>query len=176
MLVGLDRIYGTGLSCRALLELSVRLGADVPFLIRGGTARARGIGERLEPLRSLRDCYFLIVKAQDKPSTGEMFRRLDAAEYIKPDIAGTAAALNAGDYRAAVSSFDNSFAVLWRESSVKKHLFETGADAVSLSGSGPAWFAVYREKGKAAAAERTLKGLNTACFLCTPSDQSVVIE
>ncbi len=32
------------------LDVAVRLGADVPFCLRGGRARVTGIGERLEPL------------------------------------------------------------------------------------------------------------------------------
>ena len=176
VLVGLDRLYQTELSYEKLLNIAVKLGADVPFLIRGGTSRARGIGEVLEPLSPLSDCYFLIAKGEEKPSTGEMFSRLDSAEYNKPDIEKTAFALNSGDFPAVLASVDNSFAALWRESPVKAELLKSKADAVSLSGSGPAWFAVYRDKDRATAAEKSLKELNIPCFLCTPENKSLIFE
>lgn len=176
VLCGLDRLYETGLSYEKLLKMSVRLGADVPFLIRGGTSRAKGIGELLEPLKPLPDCYIIIANGEEKPSTGEMFSRLDSTEYIKPDINKTAAALNSGDLGAVLSSLDNSFDALWQESRVKAALLKTGADAISLSGSGPARFAVYRDKNTAEAAEKALKSLDIPCFLCTPMDKSLIIE
>lgn len=176
VLMGLDRLYEAGLSYEKLLNIAVKLGADVPFLIRGGTVRARGIGEVLKPLKPLSGCYFLIAKGEDKPSTGEMFRRLDSAEYNKPDIEKTVAALNSGDLGTVLYALDNSFAALWRESRVRDELLKTGADAVSLSGSGPAWFAVYLDKDRAEAAEKALKELNISCFLCKPENKSLIFE
>lgn len=176
VLVGLDRLYKTELSYEKLLNIAVGLGADVPFLIRGGTARAKGIGEVLEPLKPLCGCYFLIAKGENKPSTGEMFSRLDSAEYYKPDIEKTVSALNSGDLSAVLATMDNSFAALWRESPIKAELLKTKADAVSLSGSGPAWFAVYLDRDRATAAEKSLKELNIPCFLCKPENKSLIFE
>lgn len=176
VLVGLNKLYETGFSYEKLLNIAVGLGADVPFLIRGGTARAKGIGELLEPLKPIGGCYFLIAKAENKPSTGEMFRRLDTAEYNKPNIEDTVSALNSGNLSAVFSSIDNSFAALWQESGVKSELLKTKAEAVSLSGSGPAWFAVYRDKEKATAAEKAMKELNISAFLCEPEDKSLIFE
>lgn len=176
VLVGLDKLYEAELSYERLLSVAVKLGADVPFLIRGGTARAKGIGELLEPVKPLCDCYFLIAKGENKPSTGEMFRRLDSAKYNKPDIEKTVSALNSGDVSAVFSSLDNSFAALWQESHVKAELLKTDADGVSLSGSGPAWFAVYRDKEKAVAAEKALKALSIPVFICDPQNKSLIFE
>lgn len=176
VLVGLDKLYEAELSYERLLSVAVKLGADVPFLIRGGTARAKGIGELLEPLKPIGGGYFLIAKGENKPSTGEMFRRLDSAKYNKPDIEKTVSALNSGDVSAVFSSLDNSFAALWQESHVKAELLKTDADGVSLSGSGPAWFAVYRDKEKAVAAEKALKALRIPVFICEPQNKSLIFE
>jgi 4-diphosphocytidyl-2-C-methyl-D-erythritol kinase len=45
----LNRIWETNLSCEELEKLGAKLGADVPFLVQGGTAFAEGIGEKLRP-------------------------------------------------------------------------------------------------------------------------------
>ena len=176
VLVGLDKLYEAKLSYEKLLKIAVKLGADVPFLIRGGTARAKGIGEILEPIKPIGGCYFLIAKGENKPSTGEMFRLLDSADYNKPDIEKTATAINSQDMVSLLASMDNSFAALWRESRIKAELLKTDADAVSLSGSGPAWFAVYLDKNRAVAAEKALKALNIPAFLCEPENKSLIFE
>ena len=54
VLLGLNRLYGAGLSMQRLSEIGLTLGADVPFcLLMGGAALACGIGERLTPLPSM---------------------------------------------------------------------------------------------------------------------------
>lgn len=176
VLAGLDRLYGTDFSYEKLCGMAKRLGADVPFLIRGGTQRAEGIGEILTPLKNLSGCYFLIAKAENKISTAEMFKKLDSAFYPKPDIEKTVRAINSGDYYKMIASFGNSFSVIWDGSPIKSLLRETKADSVSLSGSGPAWFAVYRDKNTAQAAENTLKKRNIECYLCAPCEKSLIIE
>ncbi len=59
----LNRIWNLGLPNRTLCELGARLGADVPFLVEGGTAMAEGIGDLLTPLApaSLPADYALLV-------------------------------------------------------------------------------------------------------------------
>ena len=55
VLRGLNRLWHLGLSYDQLCRIGARLGADVPFCIRGGTARGTGIGEILKKLPSLPD-------------------------------------------------------------------------------------------------------------------------
>ena len=45
-LVGLNRLWGLGLSADRLEEIGLTVGADVPFCVRGGLQRAQGVGER----------------------------------------------------------------------------------------------------------------------------------
>ena len=176
VLAGLDRIYNTGLSYETLSGLAARLGADVPFMLRGGTARATGIGEVLEPLPALRDCFIIIAKSEQKPSTGEMYSALDRTEYPQPDISETVSALESGSISRLSGTLRNSFSVLWKDSPLQRILEGTEAAAVSLSGSGPARFAVYQSRATAESAEKVLKNKNIECFLCRPAEKSLVIE
>jgi 4-diphosphocytidyl-2-C-methyl-D-erythritol kinase len=50
VLLVLNRMWGCGLDIDQLAALGARLGADVPVFVRGRTAMASGIGERLEPV------------------------------------------------------------------------------------------------------------------------------
>src|SRR5690242_3699597 len=49
-LVGLDRLLGLDLSEEEIRDLAAGLGSDVPFFLKGGTARATGRGEQVRHL------------------------------------------------------------------------------------------------------------------------------
>jgi len=53
-LLGLNQLWGCGLSLSDLAELGAELGADVAFFLRGGSALGEGKGERITPLPDLR--------------------------------------------------------------------------------------------------------------------------
>lgn len=176
VLAGLNRLYKTGISKTELCKIAVKIGADVPFLIAGGTARARGIGEKLTPLMPLKDCWFLLAKAEEKPSTAEMFSRLDSTDYIKPDIEKTVNAVNCGDLNGVLENLGNSFEILWSKSALKEMLSSTHPAACSLSGSGPARFAVYGDLNAALRARDKLSAKGVFCEICKPLNKSLIFE
>jgi len=72
VLLVLNRLWETGLSREDLLELGLRLGADVPFFVYGRNALGEGIGERLRPLE-LADAWYFVLVPQVSVSTKETF-------------------------------------------------------------------------------------------------------
>ena len=60
-LVGLDRLWGLGMSTDRLAAVGVKLGADVPVFVRGLAAWAEGVGERLAPVVLEQPWYVLLV-------------------------------------------------------------------------------------------------------------------
>jgi 4-diphosphocytidyl-2-C-methyl-D-erythritol kinase len=60
VLLVLNRLWDCGLGIDRLAELGAALGADVPLFVRGRTAMARGIGEKLQPVRLGRRHYVLV--------------------------------------------------------------------------------------------------------------------
>lgn len=60
-LIVLNRLWGTGLSRERLMELALRLGADVPFFVYGECAVGEGIGERLRALELPAAWYLVLV-------------------------------------------------------------------------------------------------------------------
>ena len=86
---GMNILYKTGLSEEALKELGVKIGADVPYCIMGGTALAEGIGEKLTPLPDVPEAAVLLAKPDLFVSTKEVYGRLNLSEETKhPDIDG----------------------------------------------------------------------------------------
>lgn len=71
-LVALNRIWNLGFPLHELAELGQQLGADVPVFVRGRTAWAEGIGERLTPV-TIDEPWYLIVTPPVAVSTAEIF-------------------------------------------------------------------------------------------------------
>ena len=189
---GMDRLYGLGLgrsdAASTLLALrtlyapslpdvqlehmAAALGSDVPFFIRGGTALARGRGERLTPMPRLRDGWFVIVKPPEGFSTPAMYRRLDALPPEPPRPDAMPAALAAEDIRAVAAALYNSFeravppdSAVWDiESALRAH----GALAALLSGSGSAVFGLFAREDTARAAAETLRERWPMTFAAQP--------
>ena len=78
-ILALNKYYNEPLSFEQLQDLSVLLGADVPFFLVGGTVRAKGIGEDLYALKYLGDYNVLLVKKGNKTSTKTMYEKIDYA-------------------------------------------------------------------------------------------------
>lgn len=71
-LVGLNKLWGAGLNEDQLAELGRQLGADVPVFVRGRSAWAEGVGERLQPLE-LPEIWYLVLTPACHVSTAEIF-------------------------------------------------------------------------------------------------------
>jgi 4-diphosphocytidyl-2-C-methyl-D-erythritol kinase len=165
VLMGLDRLYETGLGNTGLTSLSEKLGSDVPFFINGGTAFCRGRGEITEAVKT--DVVFdiLIVKPDIAVSTKDIYAAFrPGCVEIRPDTKTLINALKAND---AVASAENMVNVLEYVTlklypeirDIKTKLSELGALNSMMSGSGSAVFGIFRNRYDATlAADHMAKG------------------
>ncbi len=72
VLLVLNRLWGLKLKRAELMELGLRLGADVPFFVYGRSALGEGVGERLRGL-DLAPAWYLVLTPQVPVSTKEIF-------------------------------------------------------------------------------------------------------
>ena len=68
----LNKIWSIQASEDELAELGRQLGADVPVFVRGQSAWAEGVGEKLTPI-NMEECWYLIINSQIHVSTAQMF-------------------------------------------------------------------------------------------------------
>ncbi len=176
VLVGLRSLYNSEISDSALEKTALKLGADVPFFINGGCKRAQGIGEIFTELKPLGYGYFLLCKAEEKASTGAMYRILDSKEYKKCDTKAVISAIEQNDLKGISENIYNAFTEVWNKSFVKKAMLKENPLTVSLSGSGPTWFAIYEKEQDAINAKSSLEGQSISCYLVTPEDKSIIFE
>jgi len=82
-LVALNKLWQCHLNEDALAEIGQHLGADVPVFVRGKTAWAEGIGEKLTPL-NLPEQWFVILKPDAHISTAKIFTHRELTRNTTP--------------------------------------------------------------------------------------------
>lgn len=165
VLVGMNRLFGLGLSQQELKERGVKLGADVPYCIMRGTVLAEGIGEILTPLAPMPKCFILVAKPGISVSTKTVYEKLDAKEIENhPDINGVIAGLDEGDLKKIAASMGNvlenvtitDYPII---EDIKNVMKEEGALNAMMSGSGPTVFGIFDDKQLARKAGQKIKEL-----------------
>ena len=163
VLQGLDMLYETKLSQAALERMGLKLGADVPYCLRGGTVLAEGIGEVLTDLPTLPRTAIVIVKPKISVSTADIYKAMDSAEIVaRPDTPALIAALEAKDVRALAVQMHNVMEPVTRGmhpviGEIKNALLEYGALGAIMSGSGPSVFGLFDDFALAKKAGNALK-------------------
>ena len=152
---GINELFGLQASQESLKKLGLRVGADVPYCIMGGTALAEGIGEKLSPLPSPPGCFLAVAKPDISVSTKYVYEHLDEEGVPShPDIDGMINALESGDLGGIVSRLGN---VLERVTvkrhpvidELKREMTEGGALGSLMSGSGPTVFGIFSSGAQA---------------------------
>ena len=160
---GMNELFECGASEEDLRELGVKVGADVPYCIMGGTALAEGIGEKLSKLPSPPPCVLLVAKPDINVSTKYVYEHLDAEGVSHhPDIDGMIQAIEDQELQGIVKRLEN----VLENVTVKKYpviqeikdiMIEMGAEGSLMSGSGPTVFGIFTEEEKAKAALKVLE-------------------
>jgi len=83
VLIGLNRMWRTGLSRSALMRLGLKLGADVPFFLVGQTAFVTGVGEQLQVMECP-DASYLVFRPAATVPTSEIFNDPDLTRDTEP--------------------------------------------------------------------------------------------
>lgn len=148
-------LYGLDISDQVLMELGVKLGADVPYCILAKTALSEGIGEVLTEVPALPDCYVVVAKPDVSVSTKMVYENLHANELEHhPDVAGMVEALKQGNLSGVTARMENVLETVTtklypRIEEIKQTMKDAGAKNAIMSGSGPTVFGIYAD-GKAA--------------------------
>jgi len=159
---GLNELWNMGLSQQELKELGVKLGADVPFCLMGGTAIARGIGEVLTPLPPAPNFGVILVKPAFGVSTAQVYRGLDLNNLgPRPSTPGMLEALRRKDLAQVAGELTNVLESVTLRlhpelKEIKEQLTRAGCRGVLMSGSGPTVFGLAENENTAAQIARKL--------------------
>ena len=83
VLVGLNHLWGLGLSREALARIGLGVGADVPVFVHGQAAFAEGVGELLTPI-TLPEPWYLVLSCPEVVSTADMYQVAELTRDSSP--------------------------------------------------------------------------------------------
>ena len=162
VLKGLNVIFGKPFNNDKLIEIGTKLGADIPFCILGGCARAEGIGEILTPLPMPPVLKCVIAKPEPFVSTRWVYENLDLSK--RPENLNIDMVIEGIETNDISLICKNSANILesvtipkypvvgW----IKQAFYDSGAILSLMSGSGSAVFGLFGNE------EDALKGVGNA--------------
>ena len=149
VLIALNDIYNTKLTDCELINIAVKIGADVPFFILKGTCLAEGIGEKLTRIENNTNPFILIYKPSFSISTKWAYENLKINSKPVYDINKITENLKNKNY-----NFSDIFNYLEDVSiteyseiyDIKNKMKRLGATAALMSGSGSSVFGIFNDE------------------------------
>ena len=194
VLVGMNRIFNLGLKQNKLMELGLKIGADVPFCIMGQAAAekalqesfaddpdachcalATGTGTDLKPLTGL-DSFIVLSKPAIGVSTAEVYRGIDNEGIPRhPDNNAVISAICENNYKVLEEKMVNvlenfalkRYPIIVYTKNIMSDLCQSAGipNCVMMSGSGPTVFCLCEELSKAQQICEVMKARNPESFV-----------
>lgn len=161
VLMGLNSLTDSRTSSEELIEIGLKLGADVPFFIFKGPALAEGVGERLRPIEGLPKLWLILINPGINVPTGEIFGRFNLG------LTKEGKNLNITRFNHSLSTVCSNmtndlenvtFEIYPAVQEAKDLLVRYGAMAALMSGSGSTVFGLYKDRKKAENSLTAMKG------------------
>jgi 4-diphosphocytidyl-2-C-methyl-D-erythritol kinase len=176
VLLGLDRLWKLGLGPPGLHPIAVRLGADVPYFLVGGTALGLARGDEIYPLHAQIRAHVVVVDPERPVSTAAVFRRIDARltprensytifRFVSRHLeGGVALGILRNDLEPA--ALEEAPELAEKVGRIRGVLLQCGAQLAALSGSGSAYFGTFDDPKRARRARVTLAADGFRAFGC----------
>lgn len=180
VITALNKLYGTDLSYDELCKIGVKVGADVPFCITGGTMLAQGVGDILHKVKSLPRCYIVLAKPDFGVNTAKAYKQFDECGKIHtPDKFGMLCAMQSRNLDDICNKMENvfeQFIEVPNRITIKEIMRNNGACGVCMSGSGPTVFGIFKSRDDAEKAAEYLKDFAKDICVCTPVNKGCKID
>ena len=152
-LLCLKRMYHLPISIKELMDIGVKIGADVPFCLTKQMGRVQGIGEQISSHSYRLNCYVILVKPDKGVSTKQCFQLCNNAgdAHINDELEY---AVRLGDFKKTCALLNNSLEAPAMQlvpeiKQIKDEMLALGVPGVIMSGSGSTVFGLVKEKEKA---------------------------
>lgn len=145
----MNKMFNINANDEELEKLALKIGADVPYCINGGTALCEGIGEKITRLKPFKDKIVVLVKPPFGVSTKEVYKSFDLSRVVfHPKTDEIINAMSNDDIHFVANNMKNLLenVTLKRHkviSTIKNDMNELGAISSMMSGSGPTVFAFF---------------------------------
>lgn len=165
-LIGLERLWRTGIEKEKLCVMGASLGADVPYFLTGGTALGLGRGDEIIELPEIVERRILLINPGIEISAAEAYRALPVEltlPYVKDKMPfslesaefGVSAPMTVSALRNDLES--GVLGVYPGLEEIGLRMRRAGALATMMSGSGSTFFALFETDAARAAAIRDIE-------------------
>lgn len=179
VLFSLNRLYSAPFTLKELVKIGASVGADIPFILIGGTALCLDIGSVVAPLNDLGGVYFAVVKPDCGSNTREAYSAIDSSESLRrPNGEAMCEALEDGDFKGAFKYCANIFeqVIEFKDRvDIKDAMYKCGAKAACMTGSGTAVFGVFFDKESAEECVSRLEKTYPRVYFCEPKNCGIEI-
>ncbi|HPD55900.1 MAG TPA: 4-(cytidine 5'-diphospho)-2-C-methyl-D-erythritol kinase [Smithellaceae bacterium] len=166
-LMALNELCSFGLSKNELMQLGLKLGADVPFFIFGDSAFATGIGENLTSCKNLPELHLVLLNPRFPLSTKSIYDNLnlrltsEKINYSMPRLSAL------GDVvRELHNDLEEVSLQMHPElGDLKEILLRHGALGALMSGSGPTVFGIFSDEKSASSASVAISAETSGRYL-----------
>lgn len=147
VLKAVNILFDLGLDLETLCKLGVRIGADVPYCLLGGTALAEGIGEKLTPISDCPQWRILLAKPPVGVSTAHVYKNYNSSTAVHPDISLIREGIEKGDFDIVAGNMGNVLEAVTAPEVpyigyIEKIMKDCGGYPM-MSGSGPTVFGLF---------------------------------
>jgi 4-diphosphocytidyl-2-C-methyl-D-erythritol kinase len=145
----MNKIFDINANDDELRALGLKLGADVPYCISGGTALCEGVGEQITQLKPFNDKILILIKPPFGVSTKEVYKNFDLSRVIfHPRIEELIDHMENDDIYFVANNMKNLLENVTLKkhrviSSIKEQAKLNGSIGTMMSGSGPTVFAFF---------------------------------
>lgn len=179
VLAALNVLTGANLTVRKLARIGLKVGADVPFCLQGGTMLAQDIGGILSDLPDMPQCYVVLAKPESGVSTAEAYSLCDSCQNRRsPDKRGMLRAVLDSDLDGIAHALGNVFEQVIgvpERVPIKTAMRANNALGCCMSGSGPTVFGIFEKKEDAESCARDLKKIVPNVFVTVPVESGTDI-
>ncbi len=174
---GLNELLKLNMTTDEMCQMAVKIGADVPYCIIGGTALSEGIGEILTPIEAPAQCTLLIAKPDIDVSTKFVYENLHVETRTNhPDVDAMLEQISNQDLIGTAKCLGNILEEVTEKEypiikTIKEKMCDCGALNALMSGSGPTVFGLFTsdedgmQKAKLAAETIKSEGLANHIFI-----------
>ncbi|MEO5378243.1 MAG: 4-(cytidine 5'-diphospho)-2-C-methyl-D-erythritol kinase [Magnetococcus sp. DMHC-6] len=161
VLLALNKIWKLNLPLEHLLEIGLRLGADIPIFLGQTAALVQGIGEHLTPFPQLPQAALVLVYPNRTLSTQAVFRALKGRLPTHTTPLSPLSPIMSS-WQGMVSLLENDLEGVAKELEpvlldIQSELMALGAKATCMTGSGSSMFGVFSNSSVAQMAHKQLQ-------------------
>lgn len=145
---GINKLWNLGMSIDEMKEIGIKVGADVPFCLTGGTCLCEGVGDKITELNPFKWDNMIIIKPNFSISTPTVYKNVTDKEYNYYKDNKILDYINNNDYYKTCLSVANTLEIAAIKlqsqiSLIKNDLISSGAISSLMTGSGSSVYGFY---------------------------------